>query len=62
MAGLTPEQQRELQRLMAEHGAGLTEEIVVNAARSPESPLHSLIEWDVHKAAAKYRALWEKNE
>jgi hypothetical protein len=54
---ISPEQQRELERLAAEHGDELTEEIVVEAARSPDSYLHSLFEWDDAKAARKYREL-----
>jgi hypothetical protein len=43
---------------VAEHGDELTEQIVVDAARSPDSPLHSLFEWDDAKAARKYREAW----
>ena len=53
---LTPEQLREFQRLATEHGE-LTNKIVVDAARSPDSPLHGLFEWDNAKAAAAYRNL-----
>jgi hypothetical protein len=58
MPDIIPEQQRELERLAAEHGDELTEEIVVEAARSPDSYLHSLFEWDDAKAARKHRELW----
>jgi hypothetical protein len=30
----------------------------VEAARSPDSYLHSLFEWDDAKAARKYREVW----
>jgi hypothetical protein len=55
---ISPEQRRELERLAAECGDELTEEIVVEAARSPDSYLNSLFEWDDAKAARKYRELW----
>jgi hypothetical protein len=55
---ISPEQRRELERLAAEHDDELTEEIVVEAARSPDSYLHSLFEWDDAKAARKYREFW----
>jgi hypothetical protein len=43
MPDISPEQQRELERLAAEHGDQLTEQIVVEAARSPDSYLRSPI-------------------
>jgi hypothetical protein len=55
---MTPEQLRELGILFAEHGDELTEEIVLEAARSPDSYLHSLFEWDDAKAARNYRKTW----
>ena len=58
MSDISPEQQRELERLAAEHGDELTEEIVVEAARSPDFYLHSLFEWDDAKAARKHRQIW----
>jgi hypothetical protein len=58
MPDMSPEQRRELERLAAEHGDALTEETVVEAARSPDSYLHSLFEWDDAKAARKYREAW----
>jgi hypothetical protein len=58
MPDISPEQQRELEPLAAEHGDELTEQIVVEAARSPDSYLHSLFEWDDAKAARKYREVW----
>jgi hypothetical protein len=36
----------------------MTEEIVLEAARSPDSYLHSLFEWDDAKAARKHRESW----
>jgi hypothetical protein len=59
---ITPEQQRELERLAAEHGDELTEEIVVEAARSPDTYLRSLFEWDDAKAARKYRDVWANEQ
>jgi hypothetical protein len=58
---ITPEQHRELERLAAEHGE-LTEQLIVDAARSPDSLLHSLFEWDDAKAAAKHRELWANEQ
>ncbi|BBY37516.1 hypothetical protein MMAN_16500 [Mycobacterium mantenii] len=59
---MSPEQRRELERLAAEHGDELTEQVVVDAARSPDSPLHSLFEWDDAKAARKYREVWANEQ
>lgn len=59
---LTAEQRSELERLADEHGDRLTEQIVVDAARSPDSPLHSFFEWDDAKAAAKHREGWANEE
>jgi len=58
MPDISPEHRRELERLAAEHGDELTEEMVVEAARSPDSYLHSLFEWDDAKAARKHHDLW----
>jgi hypothetical protein len=58
MREVTPEQRRELERLVSEHGKGLTEQIIMDEARSPDSPLHSLFEWDIVEAARKYRAAY----
>jgi hypothetical protein len=58
MPDVSPEQRRELERLAAEHGDELTEEIVVETARSPNSYLQSLFEWDDAKAARKHRESW----
>jgi hypothetical protein len=58
MPDISPEQRREIERLVAEHGGELTEEIVLEAARSPDSYLHSLFEWDDAKAARKHRESW----
>jgi hypothetical protein len=58
MPDISPEQRRELERLAAEYGDELTEENVVEAARSPDSYLHSLFEWDDAKAARKHRESW----
>lgn len=44
---------QELARIQNDHG--LTPEVVVEAARSPESPLHQGFEWDDSIAAAQYR-------
>jgi hypothetical protein len=55
---MSPEQRRELERLAAEYGDDLTPQIVVDAARPPDSPLHSLFEWDNAKAARKHREAW----
>ena len=55
---INSEQHRELERLATEYGDDLIEEIVVEAARSPESYLHTLFEWDDAKAAGKYRERW----
>ncbi len=44
---------QELTRIQNDHG--LTPEIVVEAARNPESPLHKGFEWDDSVAAAQYR-------
>ncbi len=57
MPDMSPEQQRELERLAAEHSDELTEEIVLEAVRSPDSYLQSLFEWDDAKAARKHREL-----
>jgi hypothetical protein len=58
MQDISPEQQRELERFAAEHGDELTEQSVIGAARSPDSYLQSLFEWDDAKAARKYREMW----
>jgi hypothetical protein len=58
MPDISPEQPRALERPAGEHSDELTEEIVLEAARSPDSYLHSLFEWDDAKAARKYRELW----
>ena len=58
MPDISPEQRREIERLVAEHGGELTEEIVLEAARSPDSYLHSLFEWDDAKAARRHRESW----
>jgi hypothetical protein len=62
MPDISPEQQRELERLAAEYGDELTEEIVLEAARSPDSYLQSLFEWDDAKAARKHRELWANEQ
>jgi hypothetical protein len=59
---LSPEQRRELERLAAEQGDELTEQIVLDAARSPDSYLRSLFEWDDAKAAGKYRESWANEQ
>lgn len=43
-----------LQAIRDQHGA-LNPELVVDAARDPEHPLHSRFEWDDTAAAEKYR-------
>ena len=58
MPDISPEQRREVERLAAEHGDELKEEIVLEAARSPDSYLRSLFEWDDAKAARKHREFW----
>jgi hypothetical protein len=58
MPDMSPEQLRELQRLIAEHGNKLTAQIILDAARSLDSPLHSLFELDLVEAARKYRAAY----
>ncbi len=45
----------ELQRLAHEHGGVLQPRVVVDAARSPESPLHKSFEWDDTEAAEQWR-------
>jgi hypothetical protein len=62
MPDISPEQQRELERLAVEHGDELTEQIVVEGARSPDSYLQSLFEWDDAKAARKYREVWDDEQ
>jgi hypothetical protein len=62
MPDISPEQQREFERLAAEHGDELTEEIVLEAARSPDSYLQSLFEWDDAKAARKHHELWANEQ
>jgi hypothetical protein len=42
-----------LRSLETEHG-GITPDAVVSDAKQQDSPLHSLFEWNVQKAAAKY--------
>jgi len=44
----------ELTRILDENGA-LTPQLVVDAARSPQHPLHSRFEWDDAKAGEAYR-------
>jgi hypothetical protein len=56
MPAMTPEQHRELERLIAEHGNKLTAQIILDAARSPDSPLYSLFEVDIVEVARQYRA------
>jgi hypothetical protein len=58
MQDISPEQRHALERLAAEHGDELTEQIVVEAARSPDSYLRSLFEWDDAKAARMHREVW----
>ena len=53
---MTHEQHRELERLIAEHGNKLTAQIILDAARSPDSPLYSLFEVDIVEVARQYRA------
>jgi hypothetical protein len=48
----------ELRRLASEHGGVLKPEVVVDAARDADSPLHSQFEWDDDKAAHAHR-LWQ---
>lgn len=45
----------ELERLQRRNGERLTARIVVDAARSEESPLHAAFEWDDVRAAERYR-------
>lgn len=47
--------QQELRRLTAEGGGILTREGVVDAARSPYSPLHSHFDWDDSIAGHRWR-------
>lgn len=46
---------RELEKLRQSTGGELHAEDVVEAARDPKNPLHSLFEWDDTEAAEKYR-------
>lgn len=48
----------ELERLCAAHGGVLHPEVVVEAARLTDSPLHGSFEWDDSQAAHRYR-LWQ---
>lgn len=41
--------------LAAAHGGALSPQLVVETARDPTSPLHSLFEWDDQVAAEKFR-------
>lgn len=50
----------ELSRLEAEHGR-LVPSAIVDAARSPKSPLHRFFEWDNTVAAEKYRIMQASN-
>lgn len=51
----------ELKRLAREHGGLLRPKDVVNAARTPRSPLHARFEWDDTVAAEEYR-LWQARQ
>lgn len=46
---------KELERIRESTGGELQAEDVVEAARDPRSPLHSLFEWDDSAAAERYR-------
>ncbi len=48
----------ELKRIAEDHGGIVKPEVVVEAARDTESPLHSQFEWDDSEAAHRYR-LWQ---
>jgi hypothetical protein len=45
----------ELNRLAKKHKGRLTPEIVIEAAKDPESPLHDQFDWDDDTAAHKWR-------
>jgi hypothetical protein len=45
---------REFERIHEVHGK-ITQEVVIEEARNPESPLHPYFEWDDSRAAQKYR-------
>jgi hypothetical protein len=51
----------ELKRLTMAHGGTLRPGTVVEAARDPQSPLHSAFDWEDSSAAAKYR-LWQARQ
>jgi hypothetical protein len=44
-----------LTRLARKHGGKLTPSKILDAARSPRSPLHRFFDWDDESAAEKYR-------
>ena len=46
---------QELNRLAKEHGGNLTPEIVIAAAKDPDSALHEQFDWDDDSAAHKWR-------
>lgn len=56
--GTNPAIVRELRKLADQNDGLLTPETVVEAARSPKSPLHQQFTWDDNKAAHEYR-LWQ---
>lgn len=45
-----------LERLREKNGGYLTNDTIVNAARSPKSVFHGYFQWDDARAAANYRA------
>lgn len=45
----------ELERVRTAHNGRLTSEMVADAARPEDAPLHSAFEWDDAKAATKWR-------
>lgn len=45
----------ELDRLAAMNGGAVNPAIVLDAARSPDSPLHEMFEWDDTEAAERWR-------
>lgn len=46
---------RELERITKDNGGSVTPEIVLNSARSNDSPLHNIFDWDDSVAAEKWR-------
>lgn len=51
----------ELRRLAAINSGVLVPAVVIDRARSPRSPLHSVFQWDDTKAADEYR-IWQARE